>query len=140
MPEDEPTPEAGADEQRDDENAFERYDIDPMQGPVAITERMRTLAEEATTEREQRAIRAAWEELTRHPARRFEAAVGAHPDSHRAAGAPPPPPPVARSPLLDPQVYDLTLRPSVLEALGLEEEAAASIPDPPLEDDPVLGE
>jgi len=112
-----------------DDNPFERWGIDPTQGPAAITERMRELAAEATDEATRRAIRAAWEELTMHPARRFRAAVHAHPDSHAGADVPPPPPPRARPERLELTLADLALRPSVVEAVGLESTADAPLPD-----------
>lgn len=124
----------------DDESPFERWGIDPAQGPAAITERMRELAEDAPDEETRRAIRAAWEELTMHPARRFRAAVGAHPSSHGGVGAPPPPPPRvrAKAPVLD--LSCLAMRPSIVRALGLEDAANREpLPDVRLDEDPILG-
>lgn len=120
-------------------NPFERWGIDPQKGPAAITERMRELIEEAPDEETRRAIRAAWEELTVHPARRFRAALGAHPDSHGLLGATPPRPLRRRpkKPELGPA--ELLLRPSLLDALDLEAEAHAALPEPPLDADPGLG-
>lgn len=112
-----------------EDNPFERFGIDPTQGPAAITERMRELAAEAPDDETRRAIRAAWEELTMHPARRFRAAVRAHPDSHAGADAAPPPPPRARPARLELSLADLALRPSVVEAVGLEAVAEAPLPD-----------
>ena len=122
----------------DERNPFERYDIDPMKGAAAITERMRELAEAAPDEPTRKAIRAAWEELTMHPARRLRAALGAHPDSHGAAGAPPPPPPVPRPPSLELSLSDLALRPSVVDTIG--GDVGEALPDVPVERDPLLGE
>ncbi|HEY8430628.1 MAG TPA: hypothetical protein VIL20_19750, partial [Sandaracinaceae bacterium] len=112
----------------DDDNPFERWDIDPLGGPAAITERMRELAEDAPDERTRKAIRAAWEELTLHPARRLRAAFRAHPDGHGPCGAPPPAP--ARAPAAPPALAltDLALRPSVLDALGGGEPALPDVP------------
>lgn len=78
-----PGPRAGA-------SPFERFDIDPRGGPAAITERLRELAEDAEGAEAQAEIRAAWEELTRHPRRRFEAALDAHPETRAPIGEPPP--------------------------------------------------
>lgn len=121
----------------EDENPYERWDIDPLGGPAAITERMRELAEDAPDEATRKAIRAAWEELTLHPARRLRAALTAHPDTHGQAGAPPPPPRAANTPIEPLTLRDLALRPSVLAALGGDE---PELLDLPLERDPVLGD
>ena len=121
----------------EDENPYERWDIDPLGGPAAITERMRELAEDAPDEASRKAIRGAWEELTLHPARRLRAALTAHPDTHGHAGAPPPPPRAAGAPLEPLTLSDLALRPSVLAALGGDE---PTLLDLPLERDPVLGD
>jgi hypothetical protein len=120
-----------------EQNPYERFDIDPIEGPGAITERMRELAEDAPDEATRKAVRAAWEELTLHPARRLRAAFGAHPDSHGAAGAPPPAPPKAAPPALELELADLALRPSVVDALGADPSDA--LPDLPLDRDPILG-
>lgn len=135
---------------------FERFDIDPRQGPRAITERLRELAEEASPS-ERDAIRAAWEELTLHPARRLRAAFAAHPESRPPLGAPPPLPkePAAASGPVT--LSELAVRPSVERALatsgarsGVESapgekgepyalHAAIGIgASPTLEDDPIL--
>ena len=53
------------------DNPFERYDLDPRAGIGAITQRLKELAEDAKTDAERERIRAAWEELTLHPARRL---------------------------------------------------------------------
>jgi hypothetical protein len=122
-----------------DENPYERWDIDPLGGPAAITERMRELAEEAPDEPSRKAIRAAWEELTLHPARRLQAALSAHPDAHGAPGTPPPAPRTA-SPEEPPLgIADLALRTSVLAALGPTEEEPALL-DVRYDRDPVLGD
>lgn len=125
------------DDDREGENPYERWDIDPLGGPAAITERMRELAEDAPDEASRKAIRAAWEELTLHPARRLRAALTAHPDTHGHAGAPPAPPRVASTPIESLTLSDLALRPSVLAALGGDEPALLDLP---LERDPVLGD
>ncbi len=120
----------------DDQNPYERWDIDPLGGPAAITERMRELVEDAPDEATRKAIRAAWEELTLHPARRLAAALGAHPDSHGPRGAPPPSPRAARPKSAELTLTDLALRPSVLDALGAEE--TTTLPDVPFTRDPIL--
>ena len=119
-------------------NPFERWGIDPMQGAAAITERMRELAAAAPDEATRAEIRAAWEQLTMHPARRFSAAVGAHPDSYHVALVSPPPPRRARAKALDLQLSDLTLRPSVLDALDMRDLAYSALPDTNPASDPVF--
>ncbi|MCB9592140.1 MAG: hypothetical protein H6719_05355 [Sandaracinaceae bacterium] len=122
----------------DEANPFERWGLDPMQGPTAITERMRDLAADAPDEATRKAIRAAWEELTMHPARRFRAAAGAHPDSHHVASAPPAPPPRPRPAKVELELADLLMRPSIVAALGLEDVAASPLPEVPIADDPIF--
>lgn len=125
--------------ERNDENPYERWDIDPLGGPAAITERMRALIEDARDEETKKAIRAAWEELTLHPARRLRAALGAHPDSHGPRGAPPPAPRPQQGAELALALDDLALRPSVLGALpGAEGEPA--LLDVPFDRDPILAD
>lgn len=131
-----------------DKSLFERFDIDPRQGPRAITERLRELVEEAP-EHERNEIRAAWEELTLHPMRRLRAAFAAHPESRPPLGSPPPLPrdPVAISGALS--LAELAPRPSVARALNGGRPAATRPPGvsplsigvgdlPSLEDDPIL--
>ena len=72
------------------DNPFERYGLDPRDGIVAITQRLKELAEDATDPAERERIRAAWEELTLHPARRLRAALEAHPETRAPLGSPPP--------------------------------------------------
>lgn len=118
------------------DNPFERYDLDPLGGPEAITERLRELAQDAPSDAERRAIRAAWEALTLHPLGRLRAALHAHPSSHPPLGAPPPsprvPPPRAHGPL---DYAELLLTPSPLAALA---QGAPALPDVPLDRDPHL--
>ncbi|MFK7989090.1 MAG: hypothetical protein AB8I08_23935 [Sandaracinaceae bacterium] len=116
------------------ENPFEKWGIDPRGGPEAITRRMRDLIEDATDEDTKKSIRAAWEELTLHPKNRLHAALGAHPDSHGAAGAPPPPPPRQKAPPLALDVFDLLPRPRPSAHLG----APEPLPDLPPDIDPSL--
>jgi hypothetical protein len=132
-------------------NLFERFDIDPRQGPRAITERLRELAEETTAEAERAELRTAWEELTLHPSRRLRVAFGAHPESRPLVGIPPSlgrKRGAAAHP--DLTLSELLVRPSVARALG----GGASVLGPPreghrqipgasspadnLEDDPIL--
>ncbi len=122
----------------DDENLYERWDIDPLGGPEAITERMRALVEDAPDEDTKKAIRAAWEALTLHPAKRLRAALGAHPDSHGERGAPPPAPRAQTASELALTLDDLALRPSVLDALGAGGEPTS--PDVPFDRDPILAD
>lgn len=120
-----------------DENLFERYDLDPCDGPRAITERLRELIEDATTDAERAVLRKAWEELTMHPARRLVAALGAHPETRPPLGAPPP-----RSALriddTELTLADVAVRPSVARALGSPAPAAAPLVSSTLDDDPIL--
>jgi hypothetical protein len=71
------------------DNPFERYDLDPRDGIAAITARLKELAEDAKDDAERERIRAAWEELTLHPARRLRAALFAHPETRLGLGTPP---------------------------------------------------
>lgn len=125
-------------------NPFERFGIDPKEGPRAITERLRELAEEATEE-SRGAIRAAWEELTLHPLRRLRAALGAHPLHPDLSRTSPDYAPLKKRKVTTEQ--DLTLmdfapRPSVVHPLraflaSADQRARPSTPQP-LDDDPVL--
>lgn len=122
------------------DNPFERYDLDPRDGIVAITQRLKELAEDATDDKERDRIRAAWEELTLHPARRLRAALDAHPETRQPLGAPPPLPRLRVSPTeLD--LRDLAARPSAVAALEGAIAAGSTrstAPDdaPPIDDDP----
>lgn len=101
-----------------DESPFDRWGIDPLGGPAAITERLRELAEDATSDAERAEIRAAWEQLTLHPLRRFEAALDAFPETRPPLGGPPQAlarhEPSARALDLD----DVLTMPRVEDALG----------------------
>jgi hypothetical protein len=128
-------------------NPFDRFDLDPRAGVAAITARLRELAEAAQDDAARERIRAAWEELTLHPARRLRAALFAHPETRLPLGAPPPlgrrRPPAADSPLLSRLASlafrDLAPRPSLLAAvLARVTGAAPAYTKPSLEDDPVL--
>lgn len=125
-------------------NPFERFGIDPKEGPRAITERLRELAEEAN-EQDRAAIRAAWEELTLHPLRRLRAAVGAHPLHPELSRTSPDYAPLRKrkttkeEPLV---LTDFAPRPSVAHALrtffsSADNRVQPSAPQP-LDDDPVL--
>lgn len=117
-------------------NPFERYDIDPMQGTAAITERFRELAEEAD-DAERDALRAVWEELTMHPRRRLAVALEAFPET-RAPLSPRPPaaPPRDETPL-ELELRDLVVVPRVARALGENTEAPPALLAP-LELDPFI--
>jgi hypothetical protein len=102
----------------DDDNPFERYDLDPREGIQVITARLKELAEDAGDPAERERIRAAWEELTMHPARRLRAALFAHPETRAPLGAPPA---AMRQPVPEhapPTLFELAARPSVRAALG----------------------
>jgi hypothetical protein len=118
------------------ENPFERYDLDPHEGIAAITQRLKELAEDAKDDRERDTIRAAWEELTLHPARRLRAALFAHPETR---------PPLGTAPALrraaaareSLSLRDVAARPSVLASLPPRAGNAAD-PVPTLDDDSVF--
>lgn len=63
----------------DDENPFVRFGLDPEATLAELTERLRELAEDADDDAERLALRAAWESLTRSPARRLELVLEAGP-------------------------------------------------------------
>jgi len=138
-----------------EDNPFERYDLDPREGITAITQRLKELAEDAKDDAERERIRAAWEELTLHPARRLRAALFAHPESRAPLGMPPsfprrrmaPAHPGDTSPIAELGLRDLAARPSVLATLsasalgGVEGAPREDVPPSPsrsLEEDPVL--
>lgn len=100
------------------DNPFERYDLDPRDGIQAITARLRELAEDTEDPAERERIRAAWEELTVHPARRLRAALFAFPETRPSLGRPPPPLRVRRAEIAPPTLFELAARPSVRAALG----------------------
>ncbi len=127
-----------------DDNPFEKYGLDPREGVVVITQRLKELAEDATTEAERDRIRAAWEELTLHPARRLRAALHAHPETRAPLGLPPS---LLRHRVsaTELELRDLAARPSALAALPLviapaelRAHGAGEVDAPPLDDDPHL--
>lgn len=121
------------------DNPFERYDLDPREGILAITQRLKELAEDAKTDAERDAIRAAWEELTLHPARRLRAALFAHPETRPALGAPPALPRNRGGSAFELSLRDLAARPSVFDALPVELRKSRRGDDvPPLDADPLL--
>jgi hypothetical protein len=121
------------------DNPFERYDLDPREGLLAITRRLKELAEDATDDAERERLRAAWEELTLHPARRLRAALAAHPETRAPLGAPPPLPRLRIAPM-ELELRDLAARPSAVAALPawLTEGELDPLAAPPLDDDPEL--
>jgi hypothetical protein len=119
------------------DNPFERYDLDPRDGIVAITQRLKELAEDAKDEAEREAIRAAWEELTLHPARRLRAALFAHPETRAPLGNAPMLPRV-RAAAIELRLRDLAARPSVLDALPEPENKGPAAAPPSLADDPLV--
>lgn len=123
------------------DNPFERYDLDPTEGPQGITERLRELAEEAEGA-ERDAIRAAWEELTKNPLRRAELALRAAPETRPPLGSPPlrsaedlPELVAPTRSALEPS--DLLAPPSLLAVLGGAVEPVR-LPLPPADRDPAL--
>ena len=119
------------------ENPFKRYDLDPRDGVAAITARLKVLADEATDEAERERLRAAWEELTLHPARRLRAALFAHPETRPPLGAPPPLARLRAAPT-ELALRDLAARPSALAALGPGDAEPGEDEPPSLDDDPLL--
>jgi hypothetical protein len=121
------------------DNPFERYGLDPRDGIAAITQRLKELAEDATDPAERDRIRAAWEELTLHPARRLRAALEAHPETRAPLGSPPPLPRVRANAQQVLELRDLAARPSAVAALPVSVVSVAPERDaPPLEDDPLV--
>jgi hypothetical protein len=108
-------------------SAFDRWDLDPLASPEAITARLRELAEDATDPEERKAIRAAWEELTMSPLRRLEAVLDSFPETRAPAGEPPPP--AASSPRdgSDIALADVIARPRVADALAPADSAERAI-------------
>jgi hypothetical protein len=125
-----------------EDNPFERYGLDPRDGVAAITARLKELAEDAKDDAERERIRAAWEELTLHPARRLRAALEAHPETRAPLGGPPPLPRL-RVTATELELRDLAALPSALAALPAslrvtEPVGRAGLEAPPLDDDPNL--
>ena len=100
-----------------EDNPFDRYGIDPREGPAAITARMRELIEEAHDDATRTRLRADWEELTLHPGKRLRAALGAHPETRVPLGSPPGRASVGASVAQPLALSDLALSPSVAAAL-----------------------
>lgn len=117
------------------DNPFERYDLDPREGIAAITQRLKELAEDAKDDAERERIRAAWEELTLHPARRLRAALDAHPETRAPLASPPSLPRTRISPPAL-ELRDLAARPSALAALPRTITSHPQLDPPPLDDDP----
>lgn len=121
------------------DNPFERYGLDPRDGVAAITERLKELVEDAPDDAERERIRAAWDELTMHPARRLRAALQAHPETRPPLGSPPLAP-RRRVAAVSLELRDLAARPSAVAALPWSSErveaAAVDVEAPPLSDDP----
>lgn len=123
-------------------NPFERYGLDPREGVEAITRRLKELAEDAKSDTERAEIRAAWEELTLHPARRLRAALFAHPETRPPLAGPPPRTRV-RVVATELGLRDIAPRPSVERALSLSEQERARAEDqtssaPSFVDDPLV--
>lgn len=119
------------------DNPFERYELDPREGISAITQKLKELAEDAKSDAEREAIRAAWEELTLHPARRLRAALFAHPETRPELAGPPPygrrraPPPPSLG------LHDIAPRSAAELALGgFDDHDAPYVPS--LDEDPIL--
>jgi hypothetical protein len=126
------------------ENPFHKYGISAHDGPNAITERFRELMEDAADDEERAALRAAWEELTLHPVRRWRAALGTPPETRPPLVRPPRRTPAESSPASltasDLTAADMSLFPQLSHAFSMRGEGA---PDTltgvlPLADDPIL--
>ncbi len=121
-------------------NPFEHYDIDPLEGPEAITKRMRELIEQVDDSGRDE-LRAVWEQLTLHPRARLRVALAAFPETREPIGAPPSA--QTRAPAPDPvteftiELADVALAPSVAGVLS---QAAVGLPSalPDWRDDPIL--
>jgi hypothetical protein len=85
----------------DEENPFVRFGLDPSATLAELTTRLAELVEDASSDDERRALRAAWETLARSPARRLELAF--------AAGPSPAPLPLAVAPRLPAVDFEPTL-------------------------------
>lgn len=111
------------------DNPFDRFELDPASDLAAITDALRDRAEQAAPT-ERAAIRAAWEALTLHPARRLELALTAVPETRAPLGRPPPR--VALSPRGSPreaalELTDLVALEPAADALGEVDEAEAAL-------------
>jgi hypothetical protein len=122
-----------------DENPFDDYDIDPLAGPEAITERFRELSEDAD-EIQREALRAVWERLVTHPRDRLQAAFEAFPETRSPWGHAPPPDHAPATALVDPPLgaSDFSFVPSIAAALAPMPERPHALPHP--SDDPLLRE
>jgi hypothetical protein len=119
------------------DNPFERYELDPREGISAITQKLKELAEDAKDDAEREAIRAAWEELTLHPARRLRAALFAHPETRPELGQPPSLGRRKTSESVTFQLHDISPRTTVEIAVGgFDDHEKDSVPS--LDDDPIL--
>jgi hypothetical protein len=118
------------------DNPYERYDIDPRDGPDAITTRMRALAGEAEGDERDR-LRAEWERLTLHPERRLAAALDAFADTRRPRAQPPDARGIGEAVLPPLTLDDLLAPPSVAEALDPHDHDTIDVL-PPLDHDPLL--
>lgn len=118
------------------DNPFERYDLDPREGPEAITARMRELMQEASEEERER-LRADWEALTLHPRDRLQLALSAFPETRPKQGTPPP---RCRRPAREAELSleDVVVIPSMGHALGATCGEEMPDPLPSLADDPIL--
>ena len=118
-----------------DENPYDRWGLDPTAGPEELTAQLRQLAESARDEATRRAVRDAWEQLTRHPRQRLAAAARAHP-SERSTSEPSPSPPARVTALERPFApIDFALPPRLT---GTDDGEADPFIDLPPADDPHL--
>lgn len=71
------------------DNPYERYGLNPLASVAELTEALREKIEDADEE-ERKALRAAWDELARHPERRLLAALTTFIDPDPPRPVPPP--------------------------------------------------
>lgn len=123
----------------DDENPFDRYEIDPRASPEVITERFRELVADAP-EHERDALRAAWDALTMHPESRVRAAFFAHPETRPPLGSPPKRKRPAPAPEVEPSLFGLLVLPELCALLPPPSRAPGSAEAELVSSDPVLRE
>jgi hypothetical protein len=108
-------------------NPFDRYELTPTADVAELTDALRERAERADPS-ERADIRAAWELLTLHPARRLELALTAVPETRAPLGGPPPRLPLARWDTHAPLgLEDLIDAPSAVAALDPPDEAERAL-------------
>lgn len=122
------------------DNPFEVHDLDPRDGPGAITTILRAKIEDAPDDATRDRIRAAWQELTMHPETRLRAALTAHPETRAPLGLPPVAPGAHAPPprFADLDVDAFLFVQELLTLVGLTAKDAEEPPPEPLSADPLL--